>query len=227
MKTVMITGANRGIGLGLTKHYANQGWEVIATYRDKPMELSSLGSVKTVQMDVSSSNSIQAGFEKVKSMCNSVDLLINNAGRYGNDAKSLEETIDIEDLVLSFRTNSIGALLVTQAALPLLERGKDKKIIHISSKMGSITDNSSGASYGYRASKTALNMFNKNLAVELKNKGMISVVMHPGWVQTDMGGKNALVTIDDSVVDLAKTIHKFTMEHSGGFFERTGEKIPF
>ncbi len=226
-KTVMITGANRGLGLGFAKHYLDKGWDVIATYRENAMGLTDIKNIKSFQMNVESEESINTTLDLISSKYNSIDLLINNAGRYGTGQSSIHDPFNVEDMVKTYRTNTMGPLLVTQAALPLLEKGHDKKVIHISSKVGSIADNSGGGSYGYRASKTALNMINQNLSIELKPKGILSVVMHPGWVQTDMGGPNALISIDESISAMTQTIDKFKLEHTGGFFERTGERIPF
>lgn len=228
----MITGANRGIGLGLTRHYLQNGKHVVATYRTESAELEALqkefpSHFTAVQMNILDKDSVKNAFDTIVSKVDAIDVLINNAGRYGSGQRTIDEEFDVEDMILTYRTNTLGPLLVTQSALPLLEKGSDKKAIHISSKVGSIADNGMGGSYGYRASKTALNMVNKNLSLELKDKDVASIVMHPGWVQTDMGGPNATVTIDDSVQALAETIERFTMEHTGGFFERTGEPIPW
>ena len=241
-KTVLITGVSQGIGLGLANHYWDAGWKVFGAYRSDPKgfcylsDSASLGGgpdrdsrveAQDIKLDVTSIESIQAAFKQLRTYTSSLDLLIINAVRFGDGQDSVNEKFDIEDMMLTYRTNTLGPLLVTQAAIPFLEHGDGKKVIHISSKVGSIQDNSSGGMYGYRASKTALNMINQNLALELKSKSIISVIMHPGWVQTSMGGTNAPVKVNDSVADITKTIEKFTMEHTGGFFERTGERIPF
>ncbi|MCB0272472.1 MAG: SDR family oxidoreductase [Bdellovibrionales bacterium] len=229
-KTIMITGANRGIGLGLTKSYLQLGHTVIATYRKDKESLDALKSdfsntLFTFPMDIQHEDSVKSTFKDISQKTGQIDLLINNAGRYGSNQASVKSTMDFTDMLVTYQTNTLGPLLVTKYALSLIEKGADKKIVHISSKVGSIADNGMGGAYGYRASKCALNMINKNLSLELPH--ITTVVMHPGWVQTDMGGANAPITIEESVNALVQTIDRFATNDSGGFFERTGEPIPF
>lgn len=232
-QSIIITGANRGIGLGFTQAYLQKGCNVIATYRSDAGSLSDFKKefpehLTLVQMDVAKKESIQKAFDDIAKTFSSIDILINNAGRYGNDRqKSFDGSFDIEDMALTVKTNALCPLLVVQAARPLLQQAQSPKVINISSKMGSIADNSSGGSYGYRASKTALNMVNKSMALELQDEKITCIAFHPGWVQTDMGGPNAMITVDESVQAMMETISKLTLDDTGAFLERTGEPIPW
>jgi len=177
--TVLVTGANRGIGLELVRQMRARGHQVIGTARkpEQAMELKETGA-RVVQLDVTDSNSIRAMAEQLKGQ--RIDLLINNAGMLGHNAQSFAET-DFDQVIATFDVNSLGPMRVTQALLPNIMAGSGKTVIQISSTMGSIANNSGGY-YGYRASKAALNMLNSSLALELADNGITSVVMHPGWV---------------------------------------------
>ena len=177
--TVLVTGANRGIGLELVHQMRARGHQVIGTARkpEQAMELKETGA-RVVQLDVTDSNSIRAMAEQLKGQ--RIDLLINNAGMLGHNAQSFAET-DFDQVIATFDVNSLGPMRVTQALLPNIMAGSGKTVIQISSTMGSIANNSGGY-YGYRASKAALNMLNSSLALELADNGITSVVMHPGWV---------------------------------------------
>jgi len=177
--TVLVTGANRGIGLELVRQMRARGHQVIGTARkpEQAMELKETGA-RVVQLDVTDSNSIRAMAEQLKGQ--RIDLLINNAGMLGHNAQSFAEA-DFDQVIATFDVNSLGPMRVTQALLPNILAGSGKTVIQISSTMGSIANNSGGY-YGYRASKAALNMLNSSLALELADNGITSVVMHPGWV---------------------------------------------
>ena len=124
-----------------------------------------------------------------------------------------------------FEINTLGPLRMTRAFLPLLRRGNAPRVVHMTSLMGSISDNTSGGSYGYRMSKAALNMASRNLAHEFGSSGIISAVIHPGWVATDMGGAGAPLTIEESVTSMIRSIEGFGAEHSGFFFDRDGQRL--
>lgn len=222
--TVLVTGANRGIGLELARQLTGQGHRVIGTAR-KPAEATALKELgaEVMQLDVTDSSSVAALAAGLDGQ--PVDLLINNAGTGGQPPGSLQET-DFERVKLTFDVNSIGPMRVTQALLPNLLAGEGKKIIHISSIMGSIASNS-GSYYGYRASKAALNMLNSSLALELEDKGVTSVVLHPGWVQTRMGGPNAQISVDVSVAGMLKVIAGLGLEQSGHFYDYQGNELPW
>lgn len=231
-KTILVTGANRGLGLGFCKHYLQKNDHVFAAARNtNTPQLKSLLSdypkqFHLIDMDITDIASIKAAFEKVKKSTDHIDLLINNAGRYGLDGP-LSEDINTQDLLLTYQTNVIGPMLVTKTFLPLIERGASKKIVHLSTLMASIQDNQSSGSYGYRMSKSALNMMSKNLSIDLKGKGILSVVLHPGWVKTDMGGPNAPLDVDTSVEAMIGVIKTLSMENSGSFLDYRGNKLAY
>lgn len=227
----LVTGANRGLGLEFTTKLAERGDEVIATCRSiaAAKELQELaersgGKVRLFEMDVATpaDNQKLAAFLEGQA----VDVLINNAGHYSKDNGPFE-TIDFDGIMKDFAINAMGSLRVTQAALPAIRRGSLKKIINISSKMGSIADNSGGGAYAYRMSKTALNMGSRSLAQDLKPEGITVLTMHPGWVLTDMGGPNALVDANESINGLIKVIDNAGLEQSGRFWDFRGEELPW
>jgi len=222
--TVLITGANRGIGLELASQLTAAGHEVIGTARkpDQASDLKKLGG-KVLQLDVTDANSVAAMAAALKGV--EIDLLINNAGTGGQNPGSLEDT-DFERVKMTFDVNSIGPMRVSQALLPNVLASDGKTIVHISSIMGSIANNR-GSYYGYRASKTALNMFNRSMALELKDKGVTSVVMHPGWVQTRMGGAGADITVDVSVSGMLAVIADLDVDKTGNFYDYQGNELPW
>jgi len=222
--TVLVTGANRGIGLELVRQMRARGHQVIGTARkpEQAMELKETGA-RVVQLDVTDSNSIRAMAQQLQGQ--RIDLLINNAGMLGHNAQSFGET-DFDQVIATFDVNSLGPMRVTQALLPNILAGSGKTVIQISSTMGSIANNSGGY-YGYRASKAALNMLNKSLALELADQGITSVVIHPGWVQTRLGGENAAITVEDSVTGMVQVIAGLGPEDSGRFLDYQGEELPW
>ncbi|MDQ3036397.1 MAG: SDR family oxidoreductase [Myxococcota bacterium] len=219
---IVITGANRGIGLALARVFSERGDEVHGTARDpsSAKELAALPSVEVHALDVCSDESCAALGRELGPL-GAVDVLVNNAGigRWEGlgdfDAKAALELFD---------TNAIGALRVTRALLPLLEKARGK-IFHMSSGMGSIEDNRSGGAYGYRMSKAALGMAGRTLAVDLRPRGIASIVIEPGWVQTDMGGPGATITADESARQLAAIIDARGLESSGKFFKRNNTEL--
>lgn len=222
--TALVTGANRGIGLELATQLKGAGYSVIGTAR-KPAEakeLKALG-VRVEQLDVTDAASVAALAKRLDGAA--IDLLINNAGVSGDGSNSIRE-LDTEAMSFTYSVNAIGPMRVTQALLPNLDAGKGKTIVHISSVMGSIANNWGGA-YDYRASKTALNMLNSSLAKELGKEGYTSVVMHPGWVQTRMGGESAPVKPTDSVAGLLTVIAGLDKTDNGKFYDYEGKPIPW
>jgi NAD(P)-dependent dehydrogenase (short-subunit alcohol dehydrogenase family) len=225
-KTVLVTGANRGLGLEFARQYAKEGWAVIASYRD-PNRAQSLmelqkefpQAIYLCQLDTSNEEELHNLSKKLSDI--SIDVLINNAGKYGPSGNNLSNTNPKEWLEI-FLTNSIAPLLVTRAFMEQVQKSQQKKIIMISSSMGSIADNTSGGAYIYRSSKTALNSVTKSLAIDLNDKGITVVALHPGWVKTDMGGPNALIEAKDSIFNLRKLIDSLTLKDSGQFFDYKG-----
>lgn len=219
--TFLITGCSRGIGLELTKQALTLGHKVFAAVRDvkKSSELNALAkanseNLKVITLDTSSDESVA---QAAKELSEPIDVLINNAGVYlDSNASSLRElkSLTVTD---TFQTNTLGPMRVTKAFLENLSRSNTPKVINITSLMGSIKDNSSGGSYAYRMSKTALNMFSKCLSVEFPNFTVVSV--HPGWVQTDMGGGGATTPIPESAKGILKIALDATKQDTAKFYD--------
>ncbi|CAJ0933110.1 unnamed protein product, partial [Mesorhabditis belari] len=244
--TVLITGANRGIGLGLVKEYLKVGAikHIFATTRnpDKAEDLTQIqdNRLHVLRMDVQDDSSIKEAFDQVNRVIGDegLNLLINNAGIWTSYAVNEEPNrVALQNI---FNTNTTAPLIVSQIFLPLIrksaQRGGDwgaqrAAIVNISSGMGSIGENTSGSghnkSIAYRMSKAALNQMMKTLAVDLEPEGILSVAFCPGWVQTDMGGKSAMITVDESAAALVNTISTFDKQHTGAYLRRQGNKIEF
>jgi NAD(P)-dependent dehydrogenase (short-subunit alcohol dehydrogenase family) len=214
-KTVLITGANRGLGLEFARQYAEAGWSVIGTARspDKAADLRKL-EVRVLQLDVTDPESVVGLAAELENQ--PIDLLINNAGYANKGAKGFED-LSFDGVERVIAVNTLGPMRVTQALLPNLRLAKVKKIVHITSGLGSIAENEIGGYYGYRESKAALNMFNRSLAVDFRDEGFICVVMSPGWVRTDMGGPEAPLSPKESIRGMRKVIDGLTIEDSGTF----------
>jgi NAD(P)-dependent dehydrogenase (short-subunit alcohol dehydrogenase family) len=228
---VVITGANRGIGLEFVRRYLQRGDRVDAGVRHpesahelKALEAASGKRLRVFACDVANESSVRAFAEAIGNDT-SVDLLVNNAGIFGS-RQSLAE-MDFADLARTFDTNALGTLRVTLALLSHLRRGSVRKIVNISSKVGSIADNTTSGYYGYRMSKAALNIATKNLAIDLREEKFTVLAVHPGWVQTAMGGPNAPTTIEESVQGLMREIDRRGLEDSGAFFDFTGNALPW
>jgi len=221
-RCVVVTGANRGLGLELARQLAARGDRVIATARhpESARELKDL-DVRVERLDVASPASVAAFADAVGDQ--PVDLLINNAGKGG--MRAAFEEMDWADVADFFAINSIGPMRVTQALLPNLRRGKLKTIASITSRMGSIDDNTSGGAYGYRASKAALNMLNRSLSIDLARDGFTCVVLHPGWVRTDMGGASAPLLPPASVENMLRVIAGLKPSDTGRFLDHEGKPI--
>jgi len=220
MPTVLITGANRGLGLEFARQYSENGWQVIATVRDpdQPSDLDRLKDVRIERLDMSDLDAVERFGEWIVAL----DLLVANAGTYGpRSVKTAEEARDWSDTLV---VNTIAPYLLAQAVLPAAERTKGK-LIAITSKMGSIADNSSGGFLAYRTSKAALNAAWRNLALDVRGRGVVAAVLHPGWVQTRMGGSSAALEPEESVRGMREVIQQLGPEHSGGFFGYDGEPI--
>jgi len=214
-RTVLITGANRGLGLEFARQYSAAGWKVIGTAR-KPAEAKELADigVRVVQLDVADAESVAALAKTLEG--EPVDLLINNAGMANRDGMDFE-TMDFDAVERVLAVNTIGPMRVTRALLPNLRAGKGRQIVHITSGLGSIEENTGGGYYGYRESKAALNMFNRSLAWNYKDEGFTCVVMSPGWVRTDMGGPEAVLSPEESIAGMRKVIDGLTPASTGTF----------
>jgi NAD(P)-dependent dehydrogenase (short-subunit alcohol dehydrogenase family) len=222
---VVVTGANRGIGLELVRQLLERGDQVDAACRrpEEAGELRELGP-RVHRCDVADDASVRGFATELGDAA--IDLVINNAGVSGGSRQSLRD-LDFAEAVRTYEIDALGPLRVALALLPHVRRGAGKKLVHITSGLGSIGDNRSGGFYGYRMAKTALNMASKTLAVDLRGEGIVSVVVNPGWVQTDMGGRNAAVPVADSVRGILKMIDGATLEQSGEFLDWKGGRYPW
>jgi NAD(P)-dependent dehydrogenase (short-subunit alcohol dehydrogenase family) len=224
--TVLITGANRGLGLEFARQYAGDGWRVIACCRspDEASELKKLGrKIEVHALDVASQDSIR---HLAKALAGTpIDVLINNAGMHG-DRRAFGET-DVALWKKAFEVNTIAPVQVLAALLENVISSAQKKVVNITSKVGSIGDGPSGGSYAYRSSKTALNMAMVNAAHELRNHGITILLLHPGWVQTDMGGPSAPVSIEQSITGMRRVVDKATQAETGHFYDYTGRQLPW
>jgi len=228
MATILITGTNRGIGLEFTRQCLARGDRVIATCRniEAADSLKQLGSnhdeLEVRQLDVASLESMQ---EFVQQLADTpIDIFINNAGVYGPPNVKFGE-VDAQIWASVLQVNSIAPMMLSQLLMPNLRQGTDKKMLYLTSKMGSIGDNSGGGSYIYRSSKAALNSVVKSLAIDLAVEGFSIAVLHPGWVLTDMGGPNALIDTKTSVTGMLKIIDDLDSHSSGSFFNYDGSII--
>jgi NAD(P)-dependent dehydrogenase (short-subunit alcohol dehydrogenase family) len=218
MPTILITGANRGIGLEFARQYSADGWDVVAAVRHESEELDRL-NVRVEHLDMHDFHEVAHFGEKFDSL----DLMIANAGMYG--PKSVISQRDGEVWLETFQVNTIAPFLLAQSVMPAISRAQGK-LIAISSKMGSIDDNTSGGFVAYRSSKSALNSAWKSLAIDNRGKA-VCAVLHPGWVQTKMGGPSAPMTPEESVAGMRKVIEGLGPDQSGGFFNYDGSQIPW
>lgn len=222
MSRILVTGANRGIGRALAETLSERGHEVIAASR-RPAEPSLDGQgLRRLALDVTDQKSITAAAAAVAD--EPLDILVNNAGIFGPRGAGLGR---IDDAVWHdvFATNVIGAYRVSEAFLPYLRRGRDKKLVTISSRMGSMGDNTSGGEYVYRSSKAAVNAVMRSLAIDLSGEGITVTVLHPGWVRTDMGGASATLDVATSAAGLANVILGLTPADSGSFLDYQGAPL--
>jgi NAD(P)-dependent dehydrogenase (short-subunit alcohol dehydrogenase family) len=233
MKTVLITGANRGIGLAFARAYVSRAWRVYAACRDtgNSSALKELGGdLEIVALDVTNPRSIQALAAKLEGM--PLDVLINNAGVHGpRDVSGTFGRIDPQAWVDVLRVNTIGPVLVAEALLPNVLKGADKKLVFISSMAGSISLRGSqphhrtGGPYIYRTSKAALNAAVKAIGYDLREEGVSVVTLHPGWVKTETGGWDAPGEPEESVAAMLPLIDAATPAGNGVFLNVDGSVI--
>lgn len=219
MPTVLVTGCNRGIGLQIVKQLTERGDSVIGVCREASDDLQASGATVVSGIDVSDGTSMPALKKAVGSR--QIDVLINNAGILRRD--SLGE-MDYDGMIEQFRVNTLGPLRVTEALLDNLAEGS--KVAIVSSRVGSIEDNSSGGNYGYRASKAAVNMVGTNLKHDLEPKEIAVALLHPGLVATDMTGGTG-ISPADSARGLIQCIDDLDLANSGGFWHAEGYELPW
>ena len=217
MPKVLITGANRGLGLEFVRQYKDAGWDVVSTARESGPELDDLG-VEVESLEMSDLDAV----EHFGKRFDRLDLLIANAGTYGprdvRDAKAGQKWAQ------TFVINTVAPFLLAQSVLPAVKSARGK-LIAVGTKMGSIADNNSGGFIAYRSSKSALNSAWRSLAVD--NPDVVCAVLHPGWVQTRMGGSSAPLEPEESIAGMRKVIESLGPEQSGGFFAYDGAEVPW
>jgi NAD(P)-dependent dehydrogenase (short-subunit alcohol dehydrogenase family) len=229
MPNVLITGANRGIGLEFTRQYAQAGWQVFAcSRRADAKELNQVadqhsGKISLHTLDISDHQQIEKLAQELTGT--PIDVLINNAGIYPGGNKESFGTIDYESWLHAFAVNTMAPLKMAESFIENLAKSSEKKIVNITSKMGSIDDNTSGGYYLYRSSKAALNMVVKSLSLDVASRGITTIVLHPGWVQTDMGGSHAPTPPERSVAGMRKVIAGLSHKDSGRFYDFNGQEI--
>ncbi|RJU94602.1 MAG: SDR family NAD(P)-dependent oxidoreductase [Candidatus Poseidoniales archaeon] len=224
MPTAMVTGANRGIGLEMVRQLLDRDYEVHATYRSAKGGLGDINNPRLTlhRMDVRNTDEVVAA---VGAVGLSLDLLVNNAGVADGRWSTIAE-IDFNIVSDVMEINAIAPVRVTQHALPLLANDGGT-VLMITSLMGSIGDCASGRSYAYRASKTALNMFTTAMKNELRDQGISLLLIHPGWVETDMGGPNAPLSVEESVEGIMARVDEQTLDMSGRFVDYAGTHLPW
>jgi len=223
MKTVLITGANRGIGLALARRFASRGDRVIAVCRHGSEALAATGARVEPGIDVTDGDALAALAQRLGD--ERIDLLVLNAGIMARDALGSIDNAGFDAIRRQFEVNALGPLRVTQALLGHL--GTGAKIGIVTSRMGSVADNTSGNAYGYRASKAAVNAIGKSLAVDLKPRGIAVLLLHPGYVATDMVGGTGDVTAEQSAVQLVERLDALTLDQSGTFVHANGSALPW
>ena len=227
MATVLITGAGRGLGLEFCKQYAAEGWQVLACCRNPETagKLADIPQVRVFPLDVSDFAQIDNLAAQLQDTA--IDVLINNAGIYGDNPRLGFGQLDYAAWMQTLTVNTQAPVKMAEAFLPHLKRGDKKLLVSISSQMGSIADNGSGGSILYRTSKAALNAAMKSIAIDLEDQGIGVLVLHPGWVKTDMGGANALIDAQESVAGMRQVIAQFTLAQSGSFLKYDGSTLPW
>ncbi len=228
MPTVLITGASRGLGLEFARQYAADGWRVVATCRDPSGSGKTLetieGTVEIHALDVTDHGRVEALAEELAK--ESIDLLLNVAGIYGPRPLNLDN-VDYAAWEEVFRVNAMAPLKVGTSFVAHVARSDLKRMVTISSVMGSIERTDSGGAYIYRSSKAAVNSVMKILSADLKARGVTVVVFHPGWVRTDMGGPGAAIDAEESVTGMRRVIARLKPKNNGAFFNYNGARIPW
>lgn len=222
MATALVTGANRGIGLELCRLLQARGDQVIGACREASEGLSALGVRVEEGVDVTSGDAIEALRGRLDADGLRLDLLVNNAGILLY--QSLDQ-IDYDQMRRQYEVNALGPLRVTAGLVSLLNEGA--KVGLVTSRMGSIEDNTSGGHYGYRASKAALNAIGKSLSHDLRRRGIAVAILHPGWVKTDMTRGSGNVGPDEAAAGLLARLDELSLETSGTFWHANGETLPW
>jgi len=232
MNRLLISGANRGIGLELTRLYAEHGDRVFAGCRspEQAQELDALsgqypGQISILPLEITDEACIDRCVLQVMNEANALDILINNAAI--NDEGETISTFDADQANRQWQVNAVGQLLVTKKFLGLLKTGNAPKIINITSEAGSISRMDRFRGYYYFASKAAMNMFTRCLAWDPETDGITTIAMHPGWVRTDMGGPMATLSTEESAKKILSVVDRLSPQDSGKFYTYTGDEYPW
>lgn len=237
MDTVLVTGANRGLGLELAKQYAAEGWRVFACCRRASPALAGLAGlrpdVRVLSLDVADHATIDAAARELDG--EAIDVLLNNAGTMGGrgtfDEESMQEQsfghTDYEDWANVLRVNLLGPMKMAEAFVEHVARSSQRKIVTLSSMVGSNGLNTIGGLYAYRSSKAAVNAVMKSMSIDLLKRDILAVALHPGWASTDMGGPRAGITPAQSAAGMRAVIAGLTREHLGSVLAWDGQVLPY
>jgi len=234
VQNIFMTGANRGLGLEMVRQYVAQGGRVFAACRipEKADALRQLArqypdQVVIVQLEVTDQTQIDSSVEAVSAKTESLDIVINNAGINPPRSEQTLETITAEMMLHVLNVNAVSSLMVSKAFVRLLKPGDNPRLVQISSQLGSLERKTSGGTYAYTTSKAAMNMVARALAGDLAQYGITTVTMHPGWVQTDMGGPEAALQVEEAMTTMIKTLDKLNPKKVGYFMQWDGGELPW
>ncbi|MEM9242867.1 MAG: SDR family oxidoreductase [Pseudomonadota bacterium] len=227
-KTACVIGANRGIGLGFVRQLLAQGYQVIATCRhpekaDALNQLMSKGGLRIYPLEVIDDKALETFAKQLGDQA--IDRLIISAGIMGTHGVQHGNPIERDNLQHVFNVNAISHIKIADRLVDLVAASNEKLLVQITSKMGSISDNRSGGYYAYRGSRAALNAMIYSLALDIRGKGVHTLLLHPGWVKTDMGGPNALIDVATSVAGMLNMMENAREYPTGSFFDYSGAKI--
>lgn len=232
MPTVLVTGANRGLGLEFCRQYLSSGWKVLACCRSpetarglQQLKPRDPGSLKLLRVDVADFTSVGTLAAQLNGVA--IDVLINNAGVYGDTPETAFGHLAYDRWVEVLRINTLAPVKITESLIGNLRSSERRLTVAITSLMGSMADNSSGGAILYRSSKAALNAAMKSLSLDLRPQGIGVLILHPGWVRTDMGGTNAPLTAEESVSGMKRVIDGYLPSLSGRFLNFRGEDQPW
>lgn len=231
MPTILITGANRGLGLEFTRQYLAEGYTVIATCRNpdaahalRELERTASGALSAIEVDVADAASVKRAAARIPTPA--IDILVNCAGVFGTGGDSIG-SLDYDAWRAVLEVNVLGPARMCEAFLEQIARSDRRLVVTITSGLGSLADNTTGGYIPYRTSKAAVNMLMRSAAIELKPRGITCVVVNPGWVRTDMGGPNAKLSAEESIGAMRRLVARITPQDSGRFYNFDGREYPW